>query len=183
MNNVHHPVNDIFHFTHTEITNPADSRIEQCFDISGDDLPPPVRLYSNDDNISYVCNSRNNLDYYFSFTCDIYGESLMWLFNNMNVKTYLNSDLYDINVRTPITNNEYQLHSTLLNVINDSLPGIPMLNSTLTVRPSRLSGLTPFVVTCQTYCRNRTFDSPICHHQHYQVLGMLLIIVLIINYV
>ena len=173
----------IYKHRDTEITDRNDPLIEKCFNISKDQLDPgeilplPVRLYSNDDNVSYVCGSRKNLDYYFSFTCDIYGESLIWFFDGMVVKSYQNyeSDEIDRREEVPIhpDQDRYQLHSVLLSVVNDSFRGNPMCNGTLTVRPYSLTGLTPFTVTCQTYCPNLSFSATnaICHHQQYQVLG------------
>ena len=151
------------------------------------DLPPPVKLYSNDDDVNYLC-PRDPTRYY-SFTCEIYGRDLIWKFNGEPVKSFLSNApnrtgmLENTEGSNPAPN-AYHISATLISIVEDTIYGVPKCNSTLVVRPVTTDHtmLIPFNITCQTYCERditledssgqRHLDHIVCQSQEYHLIGM-----------
>ena len=178
----------LYLFKYTEIINQNKSLHATCLNITvseGADLsvPPPIILYSNDDNVNYLC--PNDPTRYYSFTCELYGNDLIWKFNGKSIKSYLANAQKQIGELQTVGKNSapdtYNISTVLLS-IEDTIYGVKC-NSSLVVRPitTDREKLIPFSVTCQTYCKqNITLTdstgqcdfNAVCHRREYYLIGM-----------
>lgn len=127
-------------------------------------ITSPVVLESTIEGNGFICQDQTPL---YVFTCTLYSNDLIWIFNNDKVTAFLGSDevgrthsiSYPRNAIFPVYNITAVLtHNNTYCV------------SELTVRQFNGSEVEviPFTVSCQTFCMDL---SEVCQTKHYDIAG------------
>ena len=138
------------------------------------EVPLPVILNQSliitEDN-GFICD---NEPIFYTFSCTLYGDDLIWYFNNERVGGFLPQDPPGESVirSLPLSAPEYNITAVLTQAVPISEYNAPFCVSVLVVQPYSVSQVQvmPFNVTCQGHCAddNRT---EVCQVKSYKVAG------------
>ena len=123
----------------------------------------------------FICEDRPPL---YSFSCTLYGNELIWYFDDEIVKSFLPNDTVGNFwvVQYPPSAPYYNITAVLTQVSTATISrfNAPFCVSVLRVQPFNDSEIQvlPFTVSCQTHCQDAT-QTATCQTKHYNIAGML----------
>ena len=149
----------------------------ECLNITDESInpPSPVILEATVED-DFICENKPLL---YSFSCTLYGNNLIWYFNNEAVAGFLPQDTvgdaFRVYVYESGPDKLYNITAILTQVstASESRYNAPFCVSVLTVQPFNESQIKilPFTVACQTHCEGCN-GTNICQTKHYEVAGM-----------
>jgi hypothetical protein len=134
--------------------------------------PSPIILETTVED-DFICKDK---PVFYSFSCTLYGFSLVWYFDNETLTSFHPNDKDHIRVfQYPPSAPIYNITTVLTQVSNATVSryNAPFCVSVLTVHAFNESEIQvlPFTVSCQTHCEDAT-NTAICQTKHYGVAGM-----------
>ena len=159
----------------------ADGELQarECLNVTDTtiDPPSPVILDASVEG-DFICKDKP-LHYFFS--CTLYGNDLIWYFNNELVPltsfhNIITPNMSRFSPRIFQYPPYYSITAVLTQVSNATISryNAPFFVSMLTVQPYNESEIqvSPFTVSCQTHCQDDN-ETAICQTKHYDVAGKL----------
>ena len=126
----------------------------------------------------FICKDK---PLFYSFSCTLYGNDLIWYFNEIILISYLHDDNDTDCIRVipyPLSAPYYYNITVVLTQVSNatiSRYNAPLRVSMLTVQPYNESEIQvlPFTVSCQTHCQDDD-KTDVCQTKHYDVAGNML---------
>ena len=163
---------------HTVIDNENEAR--KCLKLSSFNAGVPLPVILNQSLPEIITKDNNficeNKPPFYTFSCTLYSDDLIWRFNDENVGGFLPNDSvgHHFIVSVPSLAPAYNITAVLTQVVPVSEYNVPFCVSVLIVQPFNASQpqVMPFTVSCKGHCAddNRT---EVCQIKSYKVAGII----------
>ena len=144
-------------------------------------VPLPVILNQSliiTDDSNFICNNKPP---FYTFSCTLYGDDLIWHFNDENVGGFLPGDPVGRSILRsfPTSAPVYNVTAVLTKIVPVSEYNVPFCVSVLIVQPySEITSqvqVTPFRISCQGHCANVN-RTEVCQVKSYKVAGIIILL-------
>ena len=159
---------------HSVIDN--DNEAKECLNLTNIDTEVPLPVILNQSQIiiednDFICDNKPP---FYTFSCTLYGDDLIWYFNNERVGGFLPDDPVGHHFigSFPSSAPVYNVTAVLIRIVPVSEYNVPFCVSVLIVQPYSKSQLQvmPFNVSCQGHCADDN-HTEVCQAKSYKVAG------------